>query len=85
MVETVEAGTDVVLTVADSGTGIGHDDPDRLVERFARGSENSAGRRRFGLGLALVQEIARSHGGVFTLSDGPEIGAVATLRIPRAT
>ena len=82
VVTTARDGDDVVITVIDDGPGLGDEDPGRLVERFARGSRTAPGRRSFGLGLSLVQEIARSHGGSFTLADRPAGGAVATLRIP---
>lgn len=52
----------------------------RAFERFARGA-GTAGRRGAGLGLALVERIARRHGGEATLdADGDRVRA--TVRLP---
>ena len=53
-----------VLTVEDTGTGIPAEDQVRLFERFYR-VEGAAGRTHegTGIGLALVQEIVKLHGG----------------------
>jgi signal transduction histidine kinase len=63
----------------------------RLTERFAQGRNTTEvtgsrpiGNQRYGLGLALVREIAVSHGGSFTLQNRDGSGAIATLRIPSA-
>ncbi|MCA9510989.1 MAG: HAMP domain-containing histidine kinase [Myxococcales bacterium] len=55
-----ERGGDVVLDVIDDGPGIPEPDRARLFEPFARGATDVAGA---GLGLALVAQIARAHGG----------------------
>jgi PAS domain S-box-containing protein len=54
----------VELTVRDSGTGIPADQMPHLFERFHR-VEGSGGRTQegSGIGLALVRELARLHGG----------------------
>lgn len=79
------------ITVADNGSGLQTANADRLTERFARGrdehpvrSSRPIGNQRYGLGLALVREIAVSHRGTFTLQNRPDGGAVATIRIPSA-
>ncbi|MGP1275009.1 MAG: PAS-domain containing protein, partial [Caulobacterales bacterium] len=53
-------GNDARLWVADNGTGIDKDRQASVFERFERGQSNRAGA---GLGLALVKEIVRLHGG----------------------
>jgi signal transduction histidine kinase len=52
---------EVVLAVDDDGPGFSDGDLPKVFERFVRG-ERSAG-SSLGLGLALVQRIARAHGG----------------------
>jgi signal transduction histidine kinase len=43
----------------------------------------SSGRRHYGLGLALVAEIARAHGGrVSARNCEPDVGAAITLELP---
>lgn len=76
----------VVIEITDTGEGLGTVDADRLAERFARGTTRQHGPagRRFGLGLALVREVAAAHRGSMSLTDRPGGGAVATLRIPAA-
>ena len=84
---TLAAGTDggqVVIEISDDGEGLGTADPSRLTERFARGTVRQHGPagRRFGLGLALVREVAVAHRGSLSLSDRQGGGAIATLRLP---
>ena len=69
----------VVLTVDDDGNGVRPTDRERIFERFARG----AGSRTdgSGLGLALVRQQARLHGGEVTVSDGPLGGARFEVRL----
>lgn len=73
---------DVVIRVADGGTGIRDDDLPRIFERFARGAE-SGRRRGFGLGLALVREAATRYGGSIEVERTSPAGTVFALRLPR--
>ncbi len=76
-------GTDrntVRLTVADTGVGFPQEDAERLFERFAHGTDGVG--RRFGIGLALVREVVRSHGGTVTASGTPGEGAVFMVDLP---
>ena len=53
------------IHVDDDGTGISEDDRARLFEPFERGSDpHVEATRGYGLGLAIVQQIAERHGGV---------------------
>jgi signal transduction histidine kinase len=79
---TVENGQ-AVLRVRDQGPGLAGVDPARLFERFAHGPE-SGRRRGFGLGLALVNEIAQGSGGSLTVESSSHDGAVFALRLPLA-
>ena len=49
------------LVVTDDGPGVGADEHELIFERFTRGATGVAGGS--GLGLALVREAARAHGG----------------------
>jgi signal transduction histidine kinase len=64
----------MVLAVDDAGPGVARGERTRIFERFARGS---AARHRVGtgLGLALVAEHARAHGGEAWVEDRPGGGA----------
>jgi signal transduction histidine kinase len=71
---------EIELTVADNGVGFDPADAERIFERFARGATGNG--RRFGLGLALVREVVRSHNGTIAATSVPGNGATFTLRLP---
>src|SRR5579863_1770864 len=58
----------VAVVVADDGPGIPAADRPRAAQRFFRG-DVSRGTPGVGLGLSLVEAIAKLHGGALTLSD----------------
>jgi signal transduction histidine kinase len=66
------------LCVADRGPGIAQGDYSRAVERFSRLEETGTGS---GLGLSLVNAIARLHGGTLELGSN-DPGLRASIRIP---
>lgn len=77
----------VEVSVSDDGPGIPDDIAPRLFDRFSslRPETTSAdGRRHYGLGLALVADVAANHQGRVAVTDradgGP--GAVFTLTLP---
>ncbi len=73
----------MAIEVADGGRGIPADALDRIFDRFARGDD---GRTRAqggaGLGLAIVDAIARAHGGSCTLRSSGS-GTVFSFLLPR--
>jgi two-component system sensor histidine kinase PrrB len=72
----------VCIAISDDGPGIAAGDRLRLVERFARGeSPRSPGS---GLGLALVDQQARLHGGALELGESANGGLCARLSLPAA-
>jgi signal transduction histidine kinase len=72
------------ITVEDAGPGVAPDERGHLFERFYRG--RSSGRRGAGegtgLGLALVAEHARLHGGSVGIEDVPGGGARFVVDLP---
>jgi signal transduction histidine kinase len=73
----------VVLTVADSGSGVAPADLDRIFQRFARATpQRSAEGGGFGLGLALVQAVASAHGGSVRVRSTPGRGAAFEIILP---
>ena len=54
-------GGEIVLEVEDDGPGVPDVESERVFERFYRGNDPSVS--GCGLGLSIVREIARSHGG----------------------
>ncbi|MES1245209.1 MAG: ATP-binding protein [Acidobacteriota bacterium] len=71
------------LTVRDTGTGIPPEEIPHLFERFHR--VRGARGRSFegsGIGLALVQELVRLHGGRVEVESGVDRGSAFTVTIP---
>jgi two-component system osmolarity sensor histidine kinase EnvZ len=84
----VVAGGRLVLEVADRGPGIAPGDVERLKQPFTRASAartNAGGVAGAGLGLAIVDRIARLHGGSFDLLSRDGGGTLARVSIPLAT
>ena len=71
----------VVLSVADEGEGFPAAFLPHAFERFTR-AEVGRVRGAAGLGLALVEAIARAHGGRATAGNPPGGGGVVTLFLP---
>ncbi|WRT68535.1 uncharacterized protein IL334_005512 [Kwoniella shivajii] len=57
----------VVLEVRDTGAGIPSNDLDRIGERFHRVASTSRSHEGTGIGLALVKDLVRLHGGTFEI------------------
>ena len=76
-------GNDVQLSVTDTGTGIPEEELPRVFERFHR-VESSRGRtfEGTGIGLALVRELARLHGGTVGVTSSLGRGSTFTVTIP---
>jgi signal transduction histidine kinase len=70
------------FVVRDNGPGIPADELPRIFERFYRG--RNAGLEGAGLGLAIVQSVAKAHGGTIDVQSAPGAGAVFTVEIPGA-
>ena len=76
----------VDLRVADSGVGIPEQDLDRVFERFHRVTHARARTHEgTGIGLALVQELARLHGGTVSVSSEAGRGTTFTVSIRTGT
>ncbi len=84
-VTTRMAGGDLLLDVADRGPGIAPGEVEHLKQPFTRASAartNAAGVAGAGLGLAIVDRIARLHGGTLDLLPRDGGGTVARVTIP---
>ncbi|HTW41870.1 MAG TPA: HAMP domain-containing sensor histidine kinase [Solirubrobacteraceae bacterium] len=75
------------LVVEDEGPGVPAELAPTLFERFVRGADGAPRRDgtaggSFGLGLAIVQAVAASHGGTVALEDNQPHGARFVVRLP---
>ncbi len=82
-VRLVEAEDAAVLTVADTGVGIPEAELTKLFDRFHR-VEGTPGRsyEGSGIGLALVQDLVRLHGGEVSVESRQGAGSTFTVRQP---
>ncbi|MBL6749380.1 MAG: HAMP domain-containing histidine kinase [Nevskia sp.] len=88
------AGAEVLVTVGcedgvaavkvrDHGPGVKSDELPRLFRPFFRGA-NSDGVSGHGLGLAIVDRVARAHGGSASAAHAPDGGLVVGFSLPAA-
>ncbi len=77
-----QANNQVEISVRDQGAGIPDYARDRLFERFYSTPRPDSGQRGTGLGLNLVEQVARLHGGSITLKNHSDGGAVAVISLP---
>lgn len=79
---TLAADQQLRISVADTGCGVSDADKSRIFQRFyqVRTDDAKAGS---GIGLHIVSEYVRMHGGTITVTDNEPQGAVFTLVIDR--
>jgi two-component system osmolarity sensor histidine kinase EnvZ len=74
----------VVLEVSDRGPGIPASEVERLKRPFTRLEAARSDKGGAGLGLAIVERVARAHGGNLQLLPRPGGGLLAEIRLPLA-
>jgi CheY-like chemotaxis protein len=76
-------GITVELVVQDTGVGIPADELPRVFERFHRiEAQRARTHEGTGIGLALVQELVKLHGGVIDVSSIPDQGTEFRVAVP---
>jgi signal transduction histidine kinase len=76
------APDEVAVAVADHGPGVPAAERQKVFRRNWRAGDTH--RRGLGLGLSIVERIARAHGGRVEVGDNPGGGAVFTITLPAA-
>lgn len=77
----------ILISVSDTGIGIGQKDLYHIFEPFYRGDTSRArgiGTGTSGLGLAIVNEIVRLHGGTITIRSALGQGTSFKISLPKA-
>ncbi|MGA8809303.1 MAG: ATP-binding protein, partial [Thermoanaerobaculia bacterium] len=74
---------DAMLEVEDRGPGISETEREKIFARFVRGT-TAAGTNGLGLGLSLVSEIARWHGGAVSVESIQGSGSRFRITLPVA-
>ncbi|HLW76387.1 MAG TPA: HAMP domain-containing sensor histidine kinase [Bryobacteraceae bacterium] len=83
-VRIIRAGADARIEVADWGIGVPAQFRTRIFERFFRVPRTDDAAGGVGLGLSLVAEIMRAHGGRAEVHDNTPRGSVFSLILPMA-
>ncbi|UFZ05970.1 HAMP domain-containing histidine kinase [Bradyrhizobium ontarionense] len=78
---TIHVGSAATIDVTDEGDGVPPSERNRIFDPFYRLTSLDRGA---GLGLNMVREIARLHGGHVSVLDGPKGGACFRLTLPPA-
>jgi signal transduction histidine kinase len=86
VIRVARRGPDVVIDVRDDGAGVDPAAVNTLFTRLSHGQSHTstAGRERYGIGLALVRETAFAHRGEISVAETPGGGATFTLTLPAA-
>ena len=73
---------EVLLSVRDNGIGIPLQEHSKIWQRFYQVDSSRGSDEGCGLGLSMVDQIARIHGGRMTLESTPGCGSTFTLHLP---
>jgi signal transduction histidine kinase len=80
-VEAQSSGSEVILTVRDTGAGIPPDEAGKIWDRSYRGDASRA-QRGLGLGLSLVKAVVQAHKGSVVMSSELGSGSCFSLHLP---
>jgi signal transduction histidine kinase len=75
------ADEEVIIEIADTGCGMAEEVRAHIFEPFYTTKERGRGA---GLGLLIVQQVVREHGGQIEVESAPQRGTLFRLRFPRA-
>src|SRR4051812_2752116 len=82
-VELTPEGDRIKIAITDQGPGIPDYALDRIFDRFYSLGRPDTGKKSTGLGLNLVREVAKSHGGTVRVVNREGGGALAEMVLPR--
>jgi signal transduction histidine kinase len=83
-VELKQSASHILLSVIDNGPGIPVGEEKRIFDKFYRvGNEETRSSKGTGLGLFIVDAVARMHGAEVSASNKSEGGAVFTVKFKK--
>lgn len=83
-IETKIVNDELVMSIKDEGMGIKKDDQKRIFQQFER-AINSSSVSGLGLGLYIVSEIVKTHGGEISLESRIHRGSTFIVKLPLKT
>ncbi|MBX3604638.1 MAG: HAMP domain-containing protein [Piscinibacter sp.] len=84
LVSYARTGPWVIVSVRDHGPGVDPKKLSQLTTPFFRGDAARTAATGAGLGLAIVEKAVQRMGGTFEVTNGPEGGLVAHIRLKKA-
>ena len=72
-------GECALITVSDTGLGLGHETLEHVFDPFYAKEDNS---EKTGLGLSMVYGIVKNHGGYISCSSKPKVGTTFMIYLP---
>ena len=79
----VDGSQGVSISISDAGPGVPYEQRERIFEPFYRMPGHAEHAGGVGLGLSLVRQIARRHGGDVVCDAPPSGGGRFTISLPR--
>lgn len=73
---------EILLEVRDDGPGIEAEHQEKIWQRFYQADPSHNSETGAGLGLPMVRQIAKIHGGYMSLESVPGAGSIFTLHLP---
>ncbi|MBN1311960.1 MAG: GAF domain-containing protein [Anaerolineae bacterium] len=81
-VTAAEYGTDIVITIRDTGVGIAAENLPHMFKKFYRVADTEGYTTGTGLGLAITRRIVEGHGGTITVESELDVGTTFTIVLP---
>ena len=82
-IDVFRRGTDIAISVSDTGIGIKTEDIPKVLEPFGQiESTLSQMHQGTGLGLPLTKELAELHGGSLIMESNIDVGTTVTITLP---
>jgi len=81
-VSAVKYGSEVLILVADNGSGVAPDEQAKIFEPFYRGNQGKRFKQGMGLGLSIASDLVKAHGGSISLDSTPGKGSQFTIHLP---